>query len=220
MTVLETIAKLVALFGTSFVIGLSGALMPGPMLAVAIGQTPRGGAKTGPLLVLGHALLEGVLVAGLALGLAAFLADNAVIGAIGLGGGAMLLFMGQGMIRSARGLTLAVDEAPAKPGLHPVVAGVVASVSNPYWFLWWATIGISYIVIGRELGWAGVVAFFLGHILADLAWYTAVSVGLARGRRLMSDGFYRGLIVACGVVLVVFGLWFFWAGAGRFGWVG
>ncbi|MDP8223413.1 MAG: LysE family transporter [Candidatus Lernaella stagnicola] len=205
---MELVLKLAGLFFTSFVIGFSGAIMPGPLLTVTLAETPRRGAWTGPLMVLGHAMLEGGLVAAIALGLASFLQNELVIGLIALAGGGMLFWMGQAMLRSAPHLSLEPESAVPEKRLHPIVSGILASISNPYWTLWWATIGFSYIVIGLEFGVIGVVVFFLGHILADLVWYSLISVGLTKGKRLMGDRFYRGLLAFCGVALIGFGLWF------------
>jgi threonine/homoserine/homoserine lactone efflux protein len=103
-------------------------------------------------------------------------------------------------------------KADDRKAMHPVLAGIVVSLSNPYWTIWWATIGITYVIIGLEFGLPGIVVFFAGHILSDFVWYTLVSVGIARGRRWLSDRTYRGLIVVCGIALILFGLWFLWIG--------
>jgi threonine/homoserine/homoserine lactone efflux protein len=58
----------------------------------------------------------------------------------------------------------------------------------------------------------GVAVFFAGHILGDLVWYTFVSVAVSRGRNVMSDRFYRGLVAVCAVTIVGFAVWFLWSG--------
>jgi threonine/homoserine/homoserine lactone efflux protein len=205
--------NLVTIFGTAFVVALTGALMPGPLLAVTIGESVRRGALAGPLLIVGHAILEAVLLGLLALGLAALLKNAAVISAIALAGGAVMCWMGWSVVRSSRHLKLSLDEAGPRKAMHPVVAGVVMSLANPYWLIWWATIGLSYVAMGLRFGLLGVVVFFAGHISADFAWYTLVSVGVAKGRRFMSDRVYRGLLTACGCALIGFGIWFLASGA-------
>ena len=202
---------LAAIFGTAFVVGLSGAMMPGPLLAVTISESARRGALAGPLLMLGHMLLEGVLVAAVALGLAYVLTHSLVIAVISLLGGGLMCWMGQDMVRSARHARLDLDARPERR-MHPVAAGIVVSLSNPYWTIWWATIGIAYVVMGARYGWVGIVVFFAGHILADFAWYTLVSVSIARGRRFISDRVYGGLIGVCGAALLLFGLMFAYRG--------
>lgn len=197
---------------TAFVLALSGALMPGPLLAVTIREAARRGAAAGPLLILGHALLEATVVGALVAGLGGILRHPAAIGSVSLAGGVMMGWMGWGMLRSARGLTLTLTAAADEPRMHPVLAGIVVSLSNPYWTLWWVTIGLGYLMSTVRLGWPGLVAFFVGHIAADALWYTAVSVGVAGGRRWLGDGGYRALIRACGVFLLVFGVRFLWKG--------
>lgn len=208
-------SSLPGIFGTAFVVGLSGAMMPGPLLAVTINESAKRGAMAGPLLVFGHMLLEATLVAGLGLGIAAFLKTQSVVASISLVGGAMLCWMGLGMIRSAARLSLQPTAEPRK-GMHPAVAGAVVSLLNPYWSLWWATIGVGYVAIGARSGWPGIAFFFAGHILSDFAWYTLVSVAVARGKRLLTDPVYRWLIRVCGAAIVFFGLWFLRDGVRNF----
>ena len=202
---------LLGIFATAFIVGLSGAMMPGPLLAVTVDESIRRGARAGPLLVLGHMLLESALVAAIAVGLAGILRHTVVVGLIGFAGGAAMCWMGQGMVRSAGGLSLQIRRRTGSR-LHPVVAGIVVSLANPYWTIWWATIGAGYVIIGLKWGVAGVLAFFAGHILADFAWYTLVSAAVAGGRRFISDRVYRVGVTLCGAALIAFGLWFFWTG--------
>ena len=76
--------SLVSIFFTSFVIALSGAMMPGPLLTATISESTRHGIKAGPLLILGHGILELLLVTALLLGLAPLLQKDSVfiVGAV------------------------------------------------------------------------------------------------------------------------------------------
>lgn len=208
---MDTVLHLLSIAATAFVVGLSGAMMPGPLLAVTVNEASKRGAVAGPLLMLGHMVLEAVLVTAVALGCAGFLNHPLTMALVGLLGGAVMCWMGAGMIRSARRVSLTA--APeSRTGLHPVLAGILVSLSNPYWTIWWATIGMTYIMMGLHFGLPGIIAFFAGHISADFAWYSFVSFGTARGGQMMPDRVYRALIVACGVALIAFGLWFFRSG--------
>ena len=86
------------------------------------------------------------------------------------------------------------------------------SVVNPYWIIWWATIGLGYILYSWQFGLRGVAFFFAGHILADLGWYSLVAAMVAGGRHFLTDRLYRGLIAVCAVFLVVFAGYFAYAG--------
>jgi len=205
--------ELTAIFGGSFTLALSGALMPGPLLTVTISESMRHGFKVGPLLMTGHALLEFFLVMAVILGLGPYLKLPPVMGAIALLGGLLLIYLGVDMIRAR--VRLALDHEPgevhATYARHPIVIGVLASLANPYWTLWWATIGLGYLLAVRGLGFPGLAAFFLGHITADYAWYSLVSFGVSRGKTLLSDNSYRQMIRTCGLVLLCFGGWFLYS---------
>ncbi len=206
--------SLITIFCTSFLIALSGALMPGPLLTVTVSESSRRGAIAGPLMIFGHGLLELVLIVALLLGAAPLLQRNDVFIFISLVGGVLLLWMGFTMLRSLSGLHLDFDTDETK-SRNLILAGILFSLANPYWLLWWASIGLGYIVYSVTFGIVGVTFFFLGHILADLAWYTLVSFGVARGRRFFSDVFYRRLIGCCASFLVIFSGYFFYSGFAR-----
>lgn len=208
--------ELAAIFGGSFTLGLSGILTPGPILTVTIAESARRGFKAGPMIITGHALLELILVLAIILGLGSYLKSSLVMGIIALLGGGMLVWLGISMLRTAGNLSLVVEKARVSPkhSPHPFVLGMIASLSNPYWTLWWATIGLGYLVAAMKLGLGGVIIFFLGHITADFAWYSVVSLGVSRGKTLLKDKAYQMVIRFCGLFLLGFGLWFLVSGKG------
>ena len=128
---------LITIFVTSFLIALSGALMPGPLLTITLSESARRGFLAGPLIVLGHGILELVLVLLLLVGLAPILNNDYVIGTVGLVGAVVLIWMAVGMIRSLPTLSLEGVATESK-GTHPVWAGILMSLANPYWTIWWA----------------------------------------------------------------------------------
>lgn len=205
---------LVTIFSTSFVLALSGALMPGPLLTVTVSESSQRGAVAGPLMICGHGLLELAMVAALLAGLAPILVRDDVFIFISLTGGAILLYMGISMLKSLPGMMLhgPSSSASSASGRNLVVAGLILSAVNPYWLIWWASIGLGYIVYSMKFGMLGVTAFFCGHILADFAWYTLVSFGIARGRHLLGNGLYQKLIGGCAMFLIAFACWFFYSG--------
>jgi threonine/homoserine/homoserine lactone efflux protein len=87
---------------TSFFVALSGALVPGPLFTITVAESARKGFISGPLIILGHGILELSLIMLLILGLAPFFSDPAVIIVISVLGGLMLVYMGYRMIREAR----------------------------------------------------------------------------------------------------------------------
>lgn len=198
---------LATVFGFSFAIALSGAMMPGPVLTVTVSESSRRGPWAGPLIILGHGILELLLVVLLFAGLAPLLQNRWVFLCIAAAGAVVLVWMAVGMFRSLPNLSMSWSADEVKRG-RLVVAGILLSLANPYWAIWWATIGLGYVLNSRQYGLLGIAAFFTGHILADLAWYSAVSLGVAKGRRFLSDRVYRGIIGTCAVFLVGFAAYF------------
>lgn len=206
---------LFTIFATSLLIGFSGAMMPGPLLTIAVGESARQGFRAGPLLVLGHGIGELALLGALAAGLVAILQQAPATAAIGLLGGGFLLWMGFGIVRGAWQGKVWLNMAAKTEGKTEkslVVSGILVSLANPYWSLWWATIGLAYVVTSFKSGVAGLAAFYSGHILADLLWYSAIALVIATGHRFLGDRSYRAILVACGLVLI--GLSFYFIGSG------
>lgn len=205
------ILSLFTIFTSSFLIALSGALMPGPLLTVTVSESVRRGVIAGPLIILGHGILELTLVMALLLGMAPLLQRDDVFIFISLAGGSILFWMAFSMFKNLPNISLDLT-AEGEKTQNLVVAGVVFSLANPYWIIWWASIGLGYIVHSFKFGVIGIAVFFLGHILADLAWYTLISFGVAKGKRFFNDIFYRRLIGGCASFLLVFSCYFLYSG--------
>ena len=208
------IFTLSAIFFSSFLIALSGALMPGPFLTVTVAESSRRGTIAGPLLIIGHGILELTLVIALLSGLAPFFNHDSVFISIALVGGIILFWMAISMFKSLPTMTLNIEENINKPtkSKNLVIAGIIYSLANPYWTIWWASIGLGYIMASSKFGVPGVTAFFTGHIIADLAWYTLISFGVAKGRGFLNDTHYRNLIGGCAFFLLIFACYFFYSG--------
>jgi threonine/homoserine/homoserine lactone efflux protein len=208
-------------FFLSFVTSLSGALMPGPLFTYTIARTLRTerGWLVGARVISGHAAIEALLVCGLALGVVGFLRAPVAAKIIGVAGAALLLYMGAGLIRetvAGTGIEMSDTGAGGTPRaggfmarLSPPVAGALVSMSNPYWWVWWVTVGAAFLVrfdIGFST-WPLLLAFFLGHELGDLGWYMAVSTVISVGRRTIPRSLIVWLLGACGLAIIAFGLW-------------
>jgi threonine/homoserine/homoserine lactone efflux protein len=180
--------------------------MPGPLLTVTISESTRKGFFVGPLLIAGHSILELLLVIGLILGLGPLLKNEIFFVIIAFTGGLIMLWMAFGMFRSLPTLSVSYSgESKSKNNL--LLTGALMSLVNPYWIIWWATIGIGYIVLSQELGFWGIALFYLGHISGDLIWYSAISFAVSKGKRLFTDTVYRILIAVCGSFLVAFSIY-------------
>ena len=123
----------------------------------------------------------------------------------------ILWWLGYDLITSARNSQLNLTGGQGRV-LHPFWAGIVMSLANPYWLIWWATLGLGYVLFAYKYGLLGVIFFFIGHFLADLGWYSLVSMAVAQGKRFISDRVYHGFMIACALFLMVFGCYFGYQG--------
>jgi len=198
------------LAGASFMAGFSGALMPGTVFVVVVLQAARRGWKVGPQIVLGHGVLEVALEMALVLGLSAFIGVQLVRTVVGFVGGAFLLWMSLGLLKASRHAEFpATINGSKSVSSHPVLSGLLASSVNPYFYVWWATVGNMFTVKGLGIaGLIGVAVFFLSHWMSDLSWYTFLSWSVSKSRRYMTDHVYRIVLGACGIFLVILGFIF------------
>jgi threonine/homoserine/homoserine lactone efflux protein len=197
-----------SIFCLSFVVALSGALMPGTLLAAVVAESAGGGRWAGPLISVGHALLEGVLLALIMLGFSGILRSTGLITAVTLAGSAFLVYSGIHMLVSLKTITLEqAMKRSSSPG-RLVVAGIAVSATNPYWIVWWMTVGLGFALSAQRTGIAGIAVFFCGHITADFLWYTTVSFLIAGRRAFISERAYKIILRCCALTLIGFGIYF------------
>jgi threonine/homoserine/homoserine lactone efflux protein len=187
-----------------FVIGLTGALAPGPTLVATINASLAGDWTTGLKISLGHIVVETVIFLLIVLGLAAVAQPYTAVIA-GVGGIALVVF-GSMTILGSRNASLAAS--PAGAVTNPYMAGLLTSAANPYFWIWWLSVGSAMVIAGLEGGLVLAGVFMIGHWCADTGWYTFVSTGVSRGRTILSDRTYHRVMAACGIFLVLFGLYY------------
>lgn len=194
---------------TSFGVGLSGALVPGPMFTVTVTDSVKKGFIAGPMVVLGHIMAEIVMMIVILVGLGQILGSQTAAFFIGIFGGIVLIFMGYNISRSNTVLSNIKTDENETQKYGSFFKGVITSVSNPYFFIWWGTIGLAFMFKGLALaGIIGLLAFSIGHWLADLSWFSVISFASSRGSKLMNDKTYKVVMVICGVFLVLLGAYF------------
>lgn len=184
-------------------ISLSGVLAPGPVFTVAVAKGHRDG-MAGAWIGVGHGLVEFPLMAAIYFGFGTILSHLTVRTVIALLGGAVLIYMGQDMIRARN---RPVEDAAAIPH-DAVTSGLITSAANPYFLLWWATVGASLIERSLKFGLLGFLAFAILHWLCDFSWYLCVSMSVNKTRRFWSPKAHKYLFLGCGILLLYFGLSF------------
>jgi threonine/homoserine/homoserine lactone efflux protein len=194
-----------------FSVGLTGALVPGPMLFATIEISLKKGWLAGPRVVFGHMAVELVLYMLILLG-AASLVGSGTISTVFLLGGLSLVVFGLLTLKDARAASsstrISQDSSGLKLTSSPALIGLVTSVSNPYFWIWWLTARGALVLKEYELGVIFAMAYMIGHWTADLSWFTAISGSFSRGKTLLSQKMHRYILYTCGIFLVIFGLYF------------
>lgn len=183
------------------VISCSGAMQPGPVTAtvITIGARNR---YAGTLMAIGHGIIEFPLIVIIVLGVGRYFEMPKVQIAIGLAGGIFLILMG---IQSLRSLKAKADVESKSLGSRPVLAGIILSASNPYFLLWWATVGLALATQATKWGIWAFVLFALTHWSVDLIWLQVLSWASFKGTGLFGAKFQRIVLLICAVALFVFG---------------
>jgi threonine/homoserine/homoserine lactone efflux protein len=181
------------------IISLSGVMAPGPVTAVVLGKGSSS-KHAGAFVAIGHGIVEMPLVVALLFGLGTVLSFPLVKQALGCAGGAILLVMAFDMARSA----IWPKVQAHRDARSPVVAGMLLSAANPYFLLWWATIGITLISGSRQFGLWGMGVFAFVHWLCDFAWYWFLSAVSFSGGRFFGRKFQKVIFIVCAACLVFF----------------
>lgn len=215
---------LVTILLLSFAVALTGAMAPGPLLTYTIVKSARShkrGYAMGAWIILGHAAIEAGIIILLLAGFSVLLQTPIAIKTIGVAGGGVLILFGLSIVRDLYREKLPLDFAAPRDSdsqaasmaqgfiRNPVAGGALVSMANPYWWVWWATIGFAFMT-EFQVSFNNVpalAAFFVGHEAGDLAWYLLVSALSFWGVRRLNKKMYYGLLAGCAVFMMGFGVY-------------
>ena len=189
------------------VISFSGVMMPGPMFAVTLSKSYRS-PWAGVQISLGHAVIEVPLILLIYFGFASFFENNITQVVLSILGGGMIIWLGISMFRSRAKVVREGKDTP----YNSFVAGIITSGLNPFFLLWWATVGSMLIMRFLDFGVTGLAVFTVAHWLCDLIWLSFISILVYKTHALWGQKFQEWLFIACSLLLVVFGGWFFVSG--------
>jgi threonine/homoserine/homoserine lactone efflux protein len=194
---------------TIIVLTASGALAPGPLFFATISHGTKHGVKTGLIFSIAHTVVEFSLIMLLALGLLSIASEPIVKIIIGLIGGIVLIAFGAFQIRK---YIISKPEELAKPKssyTHLFIMGLAFTGLNPYFILWWLTVGAQLILMALSFAAIlGVVLMFISHVWMDYVWLTGVSYFAKKGTNIMSKKWYKPLMIIFGIILIYFGFTF------------
>jgi len=187
----------------AIIISLTGVMAPGPITAVTVGTGTRS-PHAGAMVAVGHGIAEFPLMILIYYGLGDILRVGNVRAAVFTLGGLFLLFMGMDMLRSARNAA----DLKHNQSQKPLVAGILLSMGNAYFLVWWATVGASLISKAVSFGLLGVMAFAVVHWSCDFIWLYLLSAMSFKGSHVFGAAFQKIVFIVCGTFLLFFGVMF------------
>ncbi|MBA7512387.1 hypothetical protein ES705_04392 [subsurface metagenome] len=200
----------------SFLVALTGALTPGPLLTFTIYKsfTTKRGYLAGIFIILGHALIELILIIVLLAGASLLFQNIIFLTLIGIIGGIFLLIFGFLVIRNTIKSDPSVDFNLKDNNLkgykgNSFIGGIIVSLSNPYWTFWWAVVGLGFLV-NFNITFATPIAlllFFIGHELGDIVWYLPISTFVYLGGKTLNPKIYKYVLIICAGFMIIFGLY-------------
>ena len=189
------------------VISFSGVMMPGPMTAVTLAKSYKS-PWAGTQIALGHAVIEVPMILLIYFGFAQFFQNSIVRLVLSVLGSGMIIWLGISMFRARVEVTQKGKDLP----YNSFTAGILTSVFNPFFLLWWATIGGMLIMRILDFGTVGLIVFIIVHWSCDLVWLSLFSTVVYRTHALWGRKLQEWLFIACSLLLVGFGLWFLISG--------
>ena len=207
---------MIEIFIISFLVALTGALSPGPLLTFTIYKSlkQKRGYLASVYILLGHATIELILIIALLAGASFFFQNIIFLTLVGFIGGIFLVIFGIVAVRGVlktdfeADLTLFDNIVKGYKG-NSYLGGILVSLSNPFWTFWWAVIGLSLMVSFNItlLMPIEMLIFFLGHELGDIVWYLPISIFVYYGGKSLNPKIYKHVLIVCGIFMIVFGIY-------------
>jgi threonine/homoserine/homoserine lactone efflux protein len=191
----------------------SGALAPGPLFFETISKGAEIGAKSGLIFSISHTIVEFSLIMLFSLGLITIASESIVKTVIGLIGGTTLIIFGFLQIYKTILSKNKIIKYKKTSTRHLFLIGLAFTGLNPYFLIWWLTVGANLIIISLEFAaLAGVVFMYICHVWMDYVWYTTVAHLAKKGANVIDNKWYKTIITIFGVILVYYGITFIYGG--------
>ncbi|MCC6021840.1 MAG: LysE family translocator, partial [Desulfurococcaceae archaeon] len=90
---------------------------------------------------------------------------------------------------------------------NPLLIGIILTGLNPFFLIWWATIGLPLIEGVYRYGVVlGLVIMYSSHVWMDYIWLSLLAYTSSKGVKYLSLKGYKILLIILALVLVVFAI--------------
>jgi len=186
----------------------SGALSPGPLTFSAIVLGMKKGWKAGFLEAVGHTLFEFPLVLLIGVGSSYIINNELFLNIAGMIGGLALIIFSILLLQDLISLRRGDGERILKISGGPILTGFLFTALNPYFIVWWTTVGLKLII---DIILAGGILFVIFlypiHVWMDYLWLSLVSYLSSKGRKL-GVKIQAGILIIFIIILMYYGIKF------------
>ncbi|MHA1474047.1 MAG: LysE family transporter [Promethearchaeota archaeon] len=212
-------------FSVTFLLGLGGAMSPGPLLTYTIFkslETKKKSWLVGFFISLGHSLIEILLILLLLVGAQSFFTIPIVLKIIGILGGSLLIYFGLRILldikrdkidttflssKDSESDTSSDNSKPKIYSRHPIWGGIIFLMMNPYWWLWWTTAGL-FIMIDNSVSFTNPSAFWgliVGKELGVFLWYVSIATAIGFSSKFITPKIYKIVLIICALFMTGYG---------------
>ena len=188
------------------IISASGVMSPGPLFAANITHGLKNGTKAGIKIAIGHSLVEFPLVILLGIGILSmevfpeFRTIISILGAITLFVFAFLQI--KTILNKNKKISTKLKQGP-------IITGILLSGLNPFFIIWWLTIGLKLISDAMAIwAFAGILVVFVLHIWMDFVWLGATAFLISKSKKIISNTNYKIIVLGLSGILIYFGITF------------
>ncbi len=223
MSVIEFTAEVVLL-------SASGVLSPGPLFLANLIYGSKGGYHSGIKIALGHTIVELPLIIILALSIfeySSFTLTEESLRIIGLIGGIAIIIFSIAQIisiirkreviadihnkrsRNRDEATSLLNRMANRIEGRPIIVGILFSAMNPFFIIWWLTVGLKLISDSIYLFGIteGIIILFSSHTWMDYAWLAITAYLISKGRTIIRERLYSFLLLSISFILASYGLY-------------
>ena len=203
---------LTGLIITTVAVSVSGVMSPGPLTASAIMVGARGSGRGGLLIALGHTIFEFpyiLVIAMLYSSITVLLSSVIVNFALTISVSAFIFFFSYLTIRDGISVLRLKMEFKGRRGsraYNPLLIGILLTGLNPYFLLWWLSVGMPLIRMSISMGLQVLLIMYAAHVWMDYFWLALMSFAGEGSVKILRSRGYGALLVALGIVLILFGL--------------
>lgn len=199
-------------------VSASGVLTPGPLFFANIALSKYGGFWSGIKVAIGHTIIELPVIILYSLPLIVLTSTSTIFNMFQLisiiGGVSLIVFGIFYVVRTiSKNDNLTAADKPSRIE-NPIIVGILFTGVNPFFYLWWISVGIKLLSDSLQLlGYPlGIVFLFFVHMWMDYAWLGVSSYFASRGFRIIGSHYHKFIIILLTLPLFYYGINFILAG--------